>query len=172
MSCTLTCLCFSLVPYLTELITIKARNCFTFCARLGFLLDVQRTHLHGGFLACQHWQCCYLTKGAKESRVGGFLSPNMWLDLKIQLPGFFCLLVSILLQCVLGMCGRTLLRSGRSVGGTGSHFPLPKSADLEPALPQALLCLLSLILCLYSSFHPFSVVLDKRLAGCGCGPSH
>lgn len=68
MSCTLTCLCFSLVPYLTELIIIKARNCFTFCARLGFLLDVQRTHLHGGFLACQNPGNPVIDKG----------SPGIW----------------------------------------------------------------------------------------------
>lgn len=114
-----------------------------------------------------------LTKGAQESGVGGFLSPNMWLDLKIQLPGFFCLLVSMSASVYPGNVQQDApLHSVRSVGGSGSCLPLPKSADLEPAWPQGLLRLLSLILCLYPSFHPFSVLMDKRLAGCGCGLSH
>lgn len=67
MSCTLTCLCFSLVSYSTEII-IKARNYFTFCARMGFLLDVQRTHLHGGISGLPALGILLLRKG----------SPGLW----------------------------------------------------------------------------------------------
>lgn len=92
-------------------------------------------------------------------------NPAAWLFL---FTGFH-VCYSVSWECAAGL---SLLHSVRSVGGTGSHLSLPKSADLEPALPQGLLCLLSLILCLYPSFHPFSVVMDKTFAGCGRGLSH
>lgn len=69
-------------------------------------------------------------KGAQESGVGGFLSPNIWLDLKIQLPGFFYLLVSISAPVCPGNAWHdSLFLSGRRICGTGAGLPLPKSAD-------------------------------------------
>ena len=78
------------------------------------------------------------TKGAQESGVGGFLSPNMWPDLKIQLPGFFCLLVSMSAPvCPGNVWQDSPLLSRRPVGGTGAGLPLPKSADWNPLCLEA-----------------------------------
>ena len=113
-------------------------------------MDVQRTHLRGGFLACQDRILLSTeTKGAQESGADGFLSPNMWPDLKIQLPGFFCLLVSICAPSVLGMCGTTLHFFLGGLFGNRSWFAPSKTRRLEPALPRGLLCLAGIILCLY-----------------------
>lgn len=86
---------FHLFHISTELIIIKARNCFTFCARLGFPVGWAKDTPARWVSGLPALGILLLTKGAQESGVGGFLSPNMWLDLKIQLPGFFCLLVSM-----------------------------------------------------------------------------
>lgn len=78
------------------------------------------------------------TKGTQESGVGGFLSPNMWPDQKIQPPGFFCLLVSMSAPVCPGNVRQdSLFLSGRPVGGTGDGLPLPKSADWNPLSLEA-----------------------------------
>lgn len=104
------CLCISLVPYLTELIIIKARNCFTFCARLGFLLDMGRTHLHGGFLACQDGGSCYWQRQREHRNlelVDSF-PQTCGQTRKSSRLAFFVYWFPCLLQFALGMCGRTL----------------------------------------------------------------
>lgn len=86
----------------------KGQELFHFLCQAGFPVECAKDTPAPWVSGLPAMRILLSTKGAQESGVGGFLSPNMRLDLKIQLPGFFCLLVSMSASVYLGMCGRTL----------------------------------------------------------------
>lgn len=144
------CLCFSLVTYLTELIIIKGQNCFTFCARLGFLLDVQRTHLLVGFWPARTRDpVIHRDKGSTgiwsrwipfPKHVARPENPAAWLFL---FTGFH-ICSSASWECAAGLS----TSFWEAYQWNESWFAPSQICRLESALPRGLLCLLSVILCL------------------------
>lgn len=163
------CLCFSLVTYLTELIIIKGQNCFTFCARLGFLLDVQRTHLLVGFWPARTRDP--VIHRDKEStgiwsrwipfpkHVARPENPAAWLFL---FTGFH-ICSSASWECAAGLS----TSFWEAYRWNESWFAPSQICRLESALPRGLLCLLSVIPVSVSQVSPSALCWTRDLLAIG-----